>query len=202
MDDIIKQLNDFPYEQLEQLEDKIKNIKEIKNYFNTIKNEYWKQYLPENTADIIENKVKVVSITYNDETIELSDETYNNCYDDGFWTVNIQLEIIGINGLVGLKYFHHSYKKHDRDNFYISLDNNLYGRNCQYRFSKCKYCKDNTDDDEKTVSNYIFILKKLHNALEIPYADTDKMLFLLFLPYGDFRYITDCFKSLELLLKM
>ncbi len=110
MDDIIKQLNDLPYERLEQLEYKIKNIKEIKNYFNTIKNEYWKQYLPENTADIIENKVKVVSITNNDETIELSDETYNNCYDDGFWTVNIQLEIIGINGLVGLKYIHHSYK--------------------------------------------------------------------------------------------
>ena len=33
MDDIIKQLNDLPYERLEQLEDKIKNIKEGEELF-------------------------------------------------------------------------------------------------------------------------------------------------------------------------
>ena len=50
------------------------------------------------------------------------------------------------------------------------------------------------------MENDIYILRKLHDKLEIPYRDTSKMIHLLFYPHSFYPYLEEREETLEYLL--
>ena len=177
MEAIIESLNNLSTDQLNQLEKICFSLRESKVYFSDI--EQCGYVTPELRQLVIDGKIKVKNVLKNTEMWFGYEDGY--CYD-------IVLQIEGIDSPVKLRYITHSTKYTYTECRKITLDDKLY--NLSFGDDKTNY-RGNGEQEG------IYVLQKLHEALDIPKKNTALMLHLLFFPYSHYPYIEDEVNSLE-----
>ena len=183
MEDILRKMDDLSLDELDKLYKHIYSIREVKGYFEGIEKEQ-NNYLPENVGDIIKNKVKIIKINKN--------EGAYLAYEEGN-SFKITIEVDGIDGQIELKYIKHNSKHTYTEYRSITMDSKI------YQFGYGDYYKNHFIAGQ-SMENDIYILRKLHDKLEIPYGDSNKMIHLLFYPHSFYPYLEESEETLEYLL--
>ena len=174
MEDILRKIDDLSLGELDKLYKDIYSIREIKSYFENIEEEE-DNNLPENVGDIIKNKIKIIKVD--------KDEDAYLAYEEGN-SFKITIEVDGIDGQIELQYIQHNSKHTFTEYRSITMDSKI------YQFGFGDYYKNHFVIGQ-SMENDIYILRKLHDKLEIPYSDTNKMIHLLFYPHSFYPYLED-----------
>ena len=185
MDQLLKALDTLSVEELEILEHKIYNTKEIKSYFMGLIDAHDFE-LPEKALDL-SSRIKVLNVERVLDTYMYFEE--GNVYDIELQitpTENGQIKPININ----LRFIQHRTEHTFTEYRSITLDGKFY----EFGFG------DHINGHLKnsgSIEDTEYIFRKLHDTLEIPYSDTAKMIHLLFFHYSYYVYIKDEIESLE-----
>ena len=182
MEDIFRKIDHLSLDQLDKLYKYIYSIKEIKSYFEGIEEAI--HNLPKNVDDIIKNKVKIIKVNKNDDE-------YLTCQEGNSFKITIEVD--GINGQIELKYIQSNWRHTYTEYRSITFDGKI------YQVGYGDYYKNHFIAGQ-SMENDIYILRKLHDKLEIPYGDTNKMIHLLFYPYSFYPYLEENQETLEYLL--
>ena len=181
MDTVLSALDALSHEELEIIEKRAGQLKEIKGYFSSLDADLEdKENLPGNCSECRE-KIEVVSVSENEDT--------NFRVDHPGHAWDVELSIIGIDSPIKLSYIQ-SQTKHT----YTQYQSIMIGeKGYEFGFGDFyqDYMKFTHDEDAR------YVLWHLHNALNISYDQTAKMIHMLFLPYSWYPYIKDEIESLE-----
>jgi len=181
MDTVLSALDALSHEELETIEKRAGQLKEIKGYFSSLDADLEdKENLPDNCSECRE-KIEVVSVSENEDT--------NFRVDHPGHAWDVELSITGIDSPVKLSYIQ-SQTKHT----YTQYQSITIGQK-GYEFGFGDFCEDYMNDDPLWDGTHV--LQTLHNALGISHDQTAKMIHMLFLPYSWYPYIEDKIENLK-----
>ena len=184
MDQLLEALDTLSVEELEILEHKIYNTKEIKSYFMGLIDAHDFE-LPEKALDL-SSRIKVLNVEKDLDIYMYFEE--GNAYDIVLQITPTENDQIPIN--INLRFIQHNTKHTFTEYRSITLDGKFY----EFGFG------DHINGHLKnsgSIEDTEYIFRTLHDTLEIPYSETAKMIHLLFFPYSFYPYIQDKIESLE-----
>ena len=181
MDTVLSALDALSHEELDIIEKRAGQLKEIKGYFSSLDGHLEdEKQLPSNYSEC-RKSITVVSVSGNEDV----------CFRDGFpgraW--NVELSIAGIDLPVKLSYVQ-SQTKHTHTQ-YQSI---MIGRK-RYELGFGDFYGDYMNDDPLWDGTHVLLT--LHSALNVDYDQTSKMIHMLFLPYSWYPYIEDKIENMK-----